>query len=98
MVRFEVHPYQRSDRGSIETEAVVLEDRTVRSSSGETEKRPVIRTTVQLLDRAWAIEFTLTNRDEMGFRMLLGRQAVRGLFLIDPQRSFLTGKALAKRS
>jgi hypothetical protein len=54
--------------------------------------RPVISMTVRLLDRVWDIELTLTNRDEMGFRLLLGREAIRNRFLIDPGRSFRAGQ------
>ena len=107
MVRFEIHPIQRSSSDSVTVEAKVIEDRTVRSSNGKVERRPVIRTTIKMYDREWDIELTLTNRDEMGFRMLLGRQALSKRFLIDAGRSFLTGrpkttlpakKAIRKRS
>jgi hypothetical protein len=63
----------------------------VRSSNGALESRPVIRTPVVVGDRRFRIELTLTRRDEMGFRMLLGRQAVGRRFVIDPARSFLCG-------
>ena len=63
----------------------------MRSSNGALEVRPVIRTRVVLGDQRFPIELTLTRRDEMGFRMLLGRQAVGRRFVIDPARSFLCG-------
>ena len=88
-LRFKVHPQQRSDRGVIETQAPLLEYRAVRSSNGLVEKRPVIQTSIALGDRAWTIDLTLTNRDVMGFRLLLGRQAIRRQFWVDPGRSFL---------
>ena len=87
MVRFEIHPIQRTSRQAVEVEAEVIEDRMVRSSNGKVERRPVIRTSVRMYNRDWEIELTLTSRDEMGFRMLLGRHALRGQFLIDPGRS-----------
>ncbi len=59
--------------------------------------RPVILTTVDLLGQAWPIELTLANRDEMGFRMLLGREAFRGRFLVDAGRSFFGGKPKLKK-
>ena len=93
MVRFVVHPFQRSSTDRVHAEAELLDMRMVRSSSGEVETRPVILTPVRLLEREWMIDLTLTNRDEMGFRMLLGRQALRGRFLIDAGRSFLAGDA-----
>ncbi|NJK28246.1 MAG: ATP-dependent zinc protease [Coleofasciculaceae cyanobacterium SM2_3_26] len=96
MVRFSVHPYQRDRDYTIAAQAPVLDRRSVRSSSGQSDLRYVVLTDVLLADGAqpgcrWAIELTLTNRDMMGFRMLLGRQAVRRCFLVDPGRSFLFG-------
>lgn len=93
MVRFQVHPIQRNDRDVVSAEAEMLEERNVRDSGGHLERRPVIRTIVRLPGREWKIEVTLTNRDEMGFRMLLGREALTRRFVIDPARSFLAGKA-----
>jgi hypothetical protein len=89
MVRFQAHPLQRNDDYRVIAEAALLEERLVRNSGGQTELRPVIETLVQVGDAVWAIELTLTNRDEMGFRMLLGRQAVRRRYLVDPGRSYL---------
>ena len=91
-VRFDVHPAQRSNRYVIACEASVASQRTVRSSSGETEERYVIRTSVRLGGRKRIIEVTLTNRDEMGFRMLLGRSAMNRWLLVDPSKSFLQGE------
>lgn len=91
-VRFEVHPIQRSSKEVICAEARVLEYRLVRSSSGKATKRPVIITDVSLLGETWTIELTLANRDEMGFRMLLGREAIRRRFLVDSGRSYYGGK------
>ena len=98
MIRFEIHPVQRSTASSIEVEAEVLEERTVRTSGGEAETRPVIRTMLQLGDRQFRIELTLTRRDEMGFRMLLGREALRRRVVVDPARSFVLGDADAARA
>lgn len=92
MVRFRVHPIQRDARFTVEAEAPLIDLRKVRSSSGTTSLRPVILTDVELLERRWAIEVTLTRRDAMGFRMLLGRQAIRGRFSVDPGRSFVAGR------
>lgn len=91
-VRFKVHPLQRSTKETIEVEAPVLEFRKVRSSSGHARSRPVIVTNVEVLGQSWPIELTLANRDEMGFRMLLGREAVRGRTLVDSQTSYYGGK------
>ena len=89
MVRFQAHPVQRNDDYIVTAEAILLEDRLVRNSGGQAEIRPVIETLVRVGGTVWAIELTLTNRDEMGFRMLLGRQAVRRRYLVDPGRSYL---------
>ena len=92
MVRFGVHPYQRDTAREVLCEAELLDERRVRSSSGEARVRPAVSVRVKLLERVWTIELTLTNRDEMGFRMLLGREAVRGRLLIDAGHSFVAGK------
>lgn len=93
-VRFEVHPIQRSTRETIVVEAPVLEFRKVRSSSGHAHRRPVIVTTVEALGQSWPIELTLANRDAMGFRMLLGREAVRGRMLVDALKSYYGGQPI----
>ena len=87
LVRFKVMPAERDER-AIAVEAPLLEMRRVRNSSGKVEERPVIVTSIQLMERTWKIELSLTRRDMMGCRMLLGREAVRGLFTIDPSRSY----------
>lgn len=97
MVRFEIHPHQRSPRGTVRVETEVLDVRLVRSSTGHRQRRLVIQTDVMLLDERWPIEITLASRDAMGFRMLLGRQALRGRFQVDPGRSFLGRRANGAR-
>ena len=92
MVRFTVQPEQRSRKHSVTVEARIHDRRTVRASSGHAEFRPVILTHLDLLGQRWQIELTLTSRDEMGFRLLLGRQAIRGHFLVDPGKSYRNGK------
>ncbi|MEM8675933.1 MAG: ATP-dependent zinc protease [Cyanobacteria bacterium P01_G01_bin.67] len=89
MIRFAIHPLQRDNQKTIVAEAELLEYRKVTSSGGHAQIRPVIMTTVKLGEHQWQVELTLTNRDVMGFRMLLGRQAVRDRFSIDPGKSFL---------
>ncbi|MGH8873982.1 MAG: ATP-dependent zinc protease family protein, partial [Acidimicrobiia bacterium] len=84
MAGFIVHPVQRRARPAIETAAEVVDERVVRNPGGREELRPVIVTTVTLGDEKWDVELNLTRRDAMGFRMLLGRQAVRGRFVVDP--------------
>lgn len=92
MVRFVVHPLQRDNRTTVHTEAPLVDLRRVKSSSGAVSLRPVIVTEVELLGQRWEIEITLTRRDAMGFRMLLGRQAIRGRLAVDPGRSFVGGR------
>ncbi len=91
-VRFTIHPHQRDARQSAVAEAELIEYRKIRSSSGHESRRPVILTPVEVLGQRWLIELTLTSRDEMGFRMLLGRQGVRDRFLVDPGRSYYGGE------
>ncbi|MGD9051546.1 MAG: ATP-dependent zinc protease [Desulfobacterales bacterium] len=96
MVRFGIHPLQRRKDIACFCEAPVLAQRRVKNSGGHYEKRYVIQTTAKLGAVSWSIDITLTNRDPMLFRMLLGRKAVENRFLIHPGRSYLTGRALAK--
>ena len=96
MVRFGIHPLQKRKDVELFCEAPVLERRRVKDSGGHSEKRYVIQTTVALKNELWRINVTLTNRDAMMFRMLLGRTAVEKRFLIDPGRSYTAGRSLAK--
>lgn len=88
-VRFAIHPEQYNDTIEIPVEHPVHEYRQVRSSNGQQSLRPVIVTQVNLGRYAWTTEITLADRDAMGFRMLLGRNSIRGQFLVDPGRSYL---------
>ncbi|MGB3768651.1 MAG: RimK/LysX family protein [Phormidesmis sp.] len=96
-VRFKVHPIQRSRKKVIVAEAALLDMREVRNSGGKAESRPVISTLVSLGGEQWPIELTLTDRDQMGFRMLLGRQAVRRRFLVDAGGSYVQGSLPARK-
>ncbi len=91
-VRFEAHPLQRNNETSLLCESPVVAQRQVKSSSGEVETRYVISTTLQIGDESWQVELNLTNRDSMGYRMLLGREAMMGRVLIDPEQSCCMGK------
>jgi hypothetical protein len=97
MVGFQIHPRQRSADDAIHVEAEVIDERWVRNSGGQRELRPVIETVVRIGEDQWPIELTLSRRDEMGFRMLLGRQALRGRALVDPGRSYRAGKLPGQR-
>ena len=89
-VRFTVHPIQRSGEPNIVCVADLVDHRHVTSSAGHREYRPVIVTRLTVGEETWPIEITLTNRDSMGFRMLIGRRAMRRRLVVDPVRSFLT--------
>ncbi len=88
--RFVVQPLQRRRFPAIACRARVVERRRILSSNGQAERRPVIRTRMQIGPALYEIELTLTNRDEMGFRMLIGRKALKRRFLVDPALSYLT--------
>lgn len=90
--RFEIHPWQRSDNDALRVELPVIDERAVRSSSGHSEDRWVVATTISLMGLELPAELTLANRDQLGFRMLIGREALRGRFLVDPGRSYLGGR------
>ena len=90
-VSFEIHPLQKNDDVVIRCEAPVVDRRTVKSSSGTSERRYVIKTMIGVADTAFEAEVTLTNRDSMGYRMLLGREAMSGRMIVDPEGSFLQG-------
>lgn len=89
--RFFVHPFQRNDSKAVACQARVADIRTV-SNPGRRQRRLVIRTDVNLGGETWPIDLTLTDRDEMGFRMLLGRTAMHGALTVDPDHSYLLGK------
>ena len=94
--RFTVHPDQREAAERVPVEVPLIDTRAVKSSSGESEVRPVIRTLLRIGGIERVVEVTLTRRDEMGFRMLIGREALRGTFAVEPNRSFVSGKPPAE--
>ena len=89
-VEFRIHPNQRDNETEVACVADVIDEREVRDSGGHKEMRPVINTPLQLGESTWPIEITLTSRDDMLFRMLIGRTALKGLAVVDPGRSYLT--------
>lgn len=90
-VSFEVHPIQHNRRIVVRCELPVVDRRNVKSSTGVSEKRYVVKTAMKLGEKNWEVELTLANRDSMGYRMLLGREAMIGRALVDPAESFLLG-------
>ncbi len=91
VVHFAVHPEQQSNDRIVRCTAPLVDTREVTDSGGHRELRPVIETTLALGAHRWRAEFTLTDRDTMRFRMLLGRTAMAGRFWVDPARSYLLG-------
>ena len=95
-VKFRIHPLQLRTDIKVNCVADVIERRRVTSSDGQSEMRYVIMTAVLLGDLTWPVEITLTNRDSMRFRMLLGRAAISGRVIVDPAKSYLNGRKLSK--
>lgn len=95
-VRFGIHPIRKRPDIEIFCEADVTDYRTVSDSGGHREKRYIITTEVALRDQLWPIEISLTNRENMLFRMLLGRTAMKGRMIVNPDLSYVTGRELSK--
>ena len=91
-VKFRIHPLQKDDETIVTCTADVLDKRVVTDSGGHKEERIVISTTLGIGKYSWPIEATLTARDTMMFRMLLGRTAIKGRAQVNPARSYLVGK------
>lgn len=94
-VRFQMHPLQNNNSLVVECEALLIDQRQVSDSGGHKEMRYVIETRMQLAELEIPVQLTLTNRDSMRFRMLLGRQAMANNILVDPAASFLCGRVHA---
>ena len=95
-IRFGIHPLQRRRDIEIFCVADVYDQRIVTDSGGHGSLRYIIKTSVVVGEQERMIQVSLTNRDNMRFRMLLGRTAIQGMFLVDPDASYLTGRSLIK--
>ena len=96
-VRFWLHPLQKKTEIEIICEAPVADKRLIKDSGGHAEERYIIETPILLNGRQWTVEISLTSRENMSFRMLLGRSAMRqGAVKVDPGRSYVTGKGIKK--
>jgi len=96
-VEFRMHPVQKDNDTVVTCVADVLDKRRVTDSGGHTEERFVIQTDLVIGKRRWPIEVTLTARDDMMFRMLIGRTALHGRAVVDPQRSYVVGKKKVRK-
>jgi hypothetical protein len=90
-VSFIIHPNQNDNENTVACVAPLIDRRAITDSGGKTEKRCVVSTLAHLGNQTWSIELSLTDRDSMGFRMLLGRTALRKRFWVQPDKSFLHG-------
>ena len=97
MVKFLIHPIQRNYDFQVECHAPLIDFREVSDSGGHREMRYVIETGIVIGNSRWPIEITLTNRDNMRFRMLLGRRAMEARAVVEPGASYLNGKLKARK-
>lgn len=95
-IHFDIHPFQHNITDVIRCTADVVDKRLVTDSGGHEEERYVIATPITIAGQTWPIEITLTERENMLFRMLLGRSALRKRFIVNPARSFVTTRVPKK--
>ena len=91
-VHFYVHPLQQHKRVEVKCTAKIIDERVIMNSGGKKEHRYIVNTPIVLGHLTWHIDISLTNRDPMAFRMLLGRDALRSLFVVDPHKILCQGK------
>ena len=86
---FKTYPLQKSLKNPVRVKALLVGKKKIKSSNGQSETRPVIKTKITLGEFSWLIHITLTKRDQMGFRFILGREALKDRFFVDTGRSFI---------
>lgn len=96
-IEFKMHPRQRDNDHVVTCTADIIDERLVTDSGGHKESRWVIKTDLCIGDHRWPVEATLTARDDMRFRMLLGRTSIRGIAKVNPARSYVLGKKPRKK-
>ncbi len=94
--RFTVYPLYNNRKIFIDCLTEIIDEKKVTDSGGKSEMRYFIRTDLVMGERRWEIDVTLTNREGMRFRMLLGREALAGKVIIDPKRQYLTGRVFSR--
>jgi len=97
MVKFLIHPIQKNFDFNVECHSPISDYREITDSGGHKEMRYVIESNIVVGTQQWRIELTLTNRDTMRFRMLLGRRAMQNRVIVDPDTSYLQGKLKASK-
>lgn len=90
-VKFDLHPDLYKLATTVRCEAPISDIRRIKSSNGESEQRYVIRTTLEIANQAWPIDITLSNRADMTYLMLLGRESMEDRILVDPSQNFIAG-------
>jgi hypothetical protein len=98
LVSFIIHPNQKDNDTIVQCQAPLVERRVITDSGGHQEERFVVSVQLKLGAHRWPVELSLTDRDSMGFRMLLGRTALKQRFLVQPWRSYLEGKPISNDS
>ena len=96
-IDFYLHPRRRKKNPEVFCRAPLIDKRIIRSSNGQEEERYVIQTRLRMGEKAWKIDLTLTNRDTMDFRLLIGRDALAKKFIIDPSASYLLGDTTSSK-
>ena len=96
-VSFQIYPLQNNTSIVINCESKIIDERMIMSSNGQKEHRYIIQTPITLGNKTWDIELSLSNRDPLKFRMLLGREALKGMAIIDPERMLCQGRILQRK-